>query len=381
MKKSKRPAKAAATAKASKPWLTMTAAALDSLQANVFVADRDLKIVYINPCAMQTLRQIAGDIRRTFRLEVDEILGSPIHAFHRDPARVEKILSDPKALPHQAEFNFGPITLETRINSIPAANGHVQGYIVAWDDITDRQRLELDYAGQIAAIQHSQAVIEFELDSTITSANDMFLKMMGYTLDEVKGQRHSMFVDEATRSSSDYREMWQRLNRGEFVAGEFRRVGKGGREVYIQGIYSPIADKHGKPFKVVKYATDATQAKLRNADYEGQVEAIGRVQAVIEFGLDGIIVRANDNFLQAMGYRLEEVQGRHHNMFVEPAYANSAEYRQFWLDLAAGRQQSGRFRRLGKGGQEVWIQGSYFPSSIPPVAHSKSSSTLRMSRN
>ena len=119
----------------------------------------------------------------------------------------------------------------------------MQGYVVAWEDITYRQRLELDYAGQIAAIQRSQAVIEFELDGTIISANDIFLKTMGYTLDEVKGQHHSMFVDEATRSSAEYRDFWQRLNRGEFVAGEFRRVGKGGREIYIQGVYSPILDK------------------------------------------------------------------------------------------------------------------------------------------
>ena len=339
----------------------MAAASLDSVQANIFVANLDFEIVYINDCAKQTLSQIAGEIRQTFDVEVDDLIGSSILKFYKDAARVEKILSNPQALPHEAEANFGPITLQTRINSVLAAKGQVQGYVVAWDDITHRLRLELDYAGQIAAIDRSQAVIEFELDGTIISANDIFLKAAGYSLEEVKGQHHSMFVDETTRASSEYREMWQRLNRGEFVAGEFTRIAKGGREVYIQGIYSPIADKQGKPFKVVKYATDITEAKLRNSDYQGQVAAIGRVQAVIEFGLDGVITSANDNFLQAMGYRLDEVKGRHHSMFVDSAHANSAEYRQFWLDLAAGRQQSGRFRRRGKDGTDVWIQGSYFP--------------------
>lgn len=226
---------------------------------------------------------------------------------------------------------------------------------------SQQTQLDLELAGQIAAIQRSQAVIEFELDGTIITANENFLKTMGYSLEEIQGQKHSLFVDDATRSSSDYREFWRRLNQGEFVSGEFRRIGKGGREVFIQGVYSPILDQHGKPFKVVKFATDITAAKLRNADCEGQVAAIGRVQAVIEFNLEGVIAKANDNFLNAMGYRQEEVQGRHHSMFVDPAYAASAEYRQFWIDLAAGREKSGRFRRIGKGGKEVWIQGSYFP--------------------
>jgi methyl-accepting chemotaxis protein len=360
--KTRRPTKAKRVAKpAANQWLKMAAASLDSLQANVLIANLDFEVIYINGCAKQTLEQIAGEIRQAFGVEVNDILGSSIHTFHKDASRIEKILTSPTALPHQTEFRFGPVTLQARINSIPAANGTAQGYVVAWEDVSDRLQLDLDYAGQIAAIQRSQAVIEFELDGTIISANDNFLKAMGYTQEEVQGQRHSMFVDENTRASAEYHEMWQRLNRGEFIAGEFRRVGKGGREVYIHGVYSPIVDKNGKPFKVVKYATDVTEAKLRNADYQGQVAAICRVQAVIEFGLDGTIVSANDNFLQAMGYRLEEVQGRHHSLFVDPAYAASAEYRQFWLDLAAGRQQSGRFRRIGKGGQEVWIQGSYFP--------------------
>ena len=356
------PKAASAVAKAApSQGLKMAAAALESLRANVFIANLEFEIIYINESAKQTLLKIAGEIRRVFGVEVDDILGSSIHKFHKDARRVEKILTSPQALPYQTEFTFGEVTLEARINSVRGTTGDVQGYVVAWEDVTYRQRLELDYAGQVAAIQRSQAVIEFAMDGTILNANDNFLKTMGYTLDEIKGQRHSLFVDDATRGSAEYRDMWQRLNRGEFLAGEFRRVGKGGREIYIQGVYSPIVDKSGKPFKVVKYATDVTEAKVRNADYQGQVAAIGRVQAVIEFGLDGVIASANENFLKAMGYRLDEIKGRHHSLFVDPGHAASAEYRQFWLDLASGRQQSGRFRRVGKGGQEVWIQGSYFP--------------------
>lgn len=359
----KRPVKAAnlATKPSPNQWLKLAAASLDSLQANVFIANLDFEIVYINDCAKQTLGKIAGEIRRVFSVEVSEILGSSIHRFHQDASRVEKILTSSQDLPHQTLFTFGDITLEARINGVAGSSGEILGYVVAWEDVTYRQRLELDYAGQIAAIQRSQAVIEFELDGTIIHANEMFLKTMGYSLEELKGQSHSLFVDETTRNSAEYRDFWQRLNRGDFISGEFRRIGKGGREIFIQGIYSPILDKGGKPFKVVKFATDVTEARLRNADYQGQVAAIGRVQAVVEFGLDGIIANANENFLQAMGYRLDEIKGKHHSLFVDPAHAASAEYRQFWLDLSAGREQTGRFRRVGKGGQEVWIQGSYFP--------------------
>jgi len=359
--RAKKPTKAGKSAGSQGHWKKLTAAALEALQANVFIADHDLNLIYINPAAKQTLRQIAAEVESVFKVDVDDLLGMSIHSFHRHPANVEEILRNPQALPHQTEFAFGAVTLQARINGIADRKGEVQGYVVVWEDVTYRQRLELDYAGQINALHRSQAVIEFDMDATITNANDNFLRIVGYTLDELKGQRHSLFVDEATRNSAEYRDMWQRLNRGEFVAGEFRRVAKGGREIYIQGVYSPIVDKQGRPFKVVKYSHDVTAARLCHADYEGQVAAINRVQAVVEFGLDGVIVRANAPFLQAMGYRLEEIQGKHHSTFVDAAYAASAEYRQFWADLAAGQQKTGRFRRIGKGGREVWIQGSYFP--------------------
>lgn len=348
-------------AKPKNRWLNFAAASLDSVRANVFIANREFEIVYINDCAKQTLGNIAGEIRRIFGIEVNDILGASIHRFHKDAAGVEKILTNPQALPHQASFMFGDTTLEAQINSVSGPTGAILGYVVAWEDVTYRQRLELEYAGQIGAIQRSQAVIEFELDGTIITANEIFLETMGYTLEEIKGKRHSLFVDETARNSAEYRDFWQRLSRGEFISGEFRRISKGGREIYIHGVYSPILDKVGKPFKVVKFANDVTEARRRNSDYQGQVAAISRVQAVIEFGLDGVITNANDNFLQALGYRLDEVQGKHHSLFVDPSDAASAEYRQFWLDLSAGREQTGRFRRVGKGGQEVWIQGSYFP--------------------
>jgi methyl-accepting chemotaxis protein len=336
-------------------------ATLQNVPTNVLLADTTFTIVYANPCALETLREIEDEIRSAFGVEVDDIVGASIHTFHKDKRRVEKILKTPKALPHTAEFTFGKVTLQARINAVVGATQTVLGYVVAWDDITQRQRLELDAAGQVAAIHKSQAVIEFETDGTIITANDNFLRPLGYALDEVKGRHHSMFLDEATRTGVEYREFWARLGRGEYQTGEYKRIGKGGREVWIQATYNPILNKAGKPFKVVKYAIDITTAKLRAADAAGQIAAISKAQAVIEFTLDGTITTANENFLAVMGYRLDEVQNRHHSMFIEPAVAAGPEYRQFWIDLASGRPYSGRLKRIGKGGKEVWLQGNYFP--------------------
>ncbi len=223
------------------------------------------------------------------------------------------------------------------------------------------QELFTDYAGQVAAIRKSQAVIEFNMDGAILDANDNFLNTMGYTLSEVKGRHHSIFVDEAFRQSAEYREFWAKLNRGEYQAAEYKRIGKGGKEIWIQASYNPILDLDGRPFKVVKYATDITKQKTLNADYEGQIAAVKKSQAVIEFSMDGTILDANDNFLNTMGYTLSEVKGRHHSIFVDEAFRQSADYREFWAKLNRGEYQAAEYKRIGKGGKEIWIQASYNP--------------------
>ncbi len=218
-----------------------------------------------------------------------------------------------------------------------------------------------DALAQAAAIDKSQAVIEFRMDGTIITANKNFLDAMGYRLDEIKGQHHRMFAPPELRGSEAYKAFWASLNRGEFQAGEYKRVGKGGREVWIQASYNPVMDNSGKPVKVIKFATDITAKKIRNMEDAGKISAIGRAQAVIEFNLDGTIITANENFLATMGYRLEEIQGKHHRMFAAPAECESAAYREFWAKLARGELQSGEYKRFGKGGREVWILASYNP--------------------
>ena len=214
---------------------------------------------------------------------------------------------------------------------------------------------------QATAIGKSQAVIEFKLDGTILTANQNFLDTLGYRLEEIQGKHHSVFVEPATRDSAEYRTFWANLNRGEFQAAEYKRIAKGGREVWIQASYNPIFDRSGKPCKVIKFATDITAQKIRSMEDAGKMAAIGRAQAVIEFNLDGTIITANDNFLKALGYSLAEIQGKHHSMFVPPAERDSNAYREFWANLNRGEFQSAEYKRIGKGGKEVWILASYNP--------------------
>ena len=204
-------------------------------------------------------------------------------------------------------------------------------------------------------------MIEFTMDGTILRANANFCTAMGYRPDEIEGRHHRLFVEPAYASGPEYAKFWSDLRAGQAFVAEFTRRRKDGSEIILQGSYVPVLDAQGRPVSVVKFATDITATKLRQADSEGQLTALHRVQAVIEFNLDGTIITANDNFLKTLGYTLDEIAGRHHRMFVEPAFANSAAYATFWADLNAGQFQQAEYKRLGKGGKPVWIQASYNP--------------------
>jgi len=240
-------------------------------------------------------------------------------------------------------------------------NGKPCGVVKFATDITAPKIRSLEDAGKIAAISRAQAVIEFALDGTILDANANFLVAMGYGLSEIQGRHHSIFVEPSERRSEDYCAFWGRLGRGERFAGEYKRLAKGDREVWILATYNPILDAKGKPFKVVKFATDVTAQKLASADSAGQIAAIRKSQAVIEFAIDGTILDANDNFLKALGYTLAEIKGKHHRLFVDAAERDGSAYREFWASLGRGEYQAGEYKRVGKGAREVWIQASYNP--------------------
>ncbi len=213
----------------------------------------------------------------------------------------------------------------------------------------------------VTALNKSLAVIEFEPNGKILTANVNFLNVMDYSLAEIQGQHHAMFVESQEAASQEYQQFWQRLESGEFISDEFKRLGKHGKEIWIQATYNPVIDKQGRVIKVVKFATDITSQKHALAEAAGQVSAINKSQAVIEFNLDGTIITANDNFLSTLGYNLADIQGKHHRLFVDEEYAKSVDYAEFWQKLGRGEFDSGEYLRIGKGGKEVWIQASYNP--------------------
>jgi len=216
----------------------------------------------------------------------------------------------------------------------------------------------------VNAINATQAVIQFSLDGRIESANTNFLDLMGYQLHEVQGKHHSIFVEPGTANSAAYQQFWADLRAGKSQTAEFKRLAKGGKEVWIRASYTPII-KNGKVHKVIKFASDVTEQVAKQANFESQLQAIHRAQAVIEFDLDGKILFANPNFLSLMGYSLNEVTGQHHRIFVDPQEAASSRYSDFWRRLKEGQYQTAEYKRFTKSGKEVWIHATYNPIKGP----------------
>lgn len=253
------------------------------------------------------------------------------------------------------------IWLQATYNPIFDANGKPVKVVKYASVVTDERLVQAEHEGQIAAIHNAQCVVSFELDGTIIDANENFLETTGYRYIDVRGQHHRMFVEADHAHSEEYESFWADLAKGNFRAGEYKRIGKDGREIWLQATYNPIRDLSGRPFKVVKYATDVTEAKLRQADYQGQIEAIHKSQGVAVFGLDGTILDLNDNFLQMLGYELSEIRGLHHSVLIERSAAASPDYMMFWDKLRSGIYHSDMYKRIGKDGREIWIQASYNP--------------------
>jgi len=328
----------------------------DALPVAATFCDASLKLRHMNA----QCRALFGRVERHLPLRVDQLPGSSMESFWKDASERRRFLSDARNFPCKETMQFGDETFAVTISSVKGKEGSYAGLMFTWEVAVDNKAGN-DAAAQLAALDKSMARIEFELDGTIRTANSTFLDVLGYSIDEVKGRHHRTFVDSATASSREYDRFWQDLAAGRFQAGEFKRITKSGKEVWIQASYNPIFDAGGKAYKVVKFASDITEQKLKAADADGQISAINKAMAVIEFNMDGTIIGANPNFLAVLGYHGDEVIGRHHRMFCEPSLASSHEYARFWSELQAGRFQSGEFKRLGKNGKEVWINASYNP--------------------
>ncbi|MBY6153850.1 PAS domain S-box protein [Vannielia litorea] len=253
------------------------------------------------------------------------------------------------------------IWIEAAYVPIRGAGGEVERVVKFATDVTAREFEAIKAKSRLTALDRSQAVIEFEPDGTIVTANANFLDAVGYELEEISGKHHRMFLREDMREDPEYLHFWSDLAKGEAKLGKFRRFGKGGREMWLEATYNPIIDARGQVVKVVKFAADITDTRVQAIDSQGQLAALSRSQAVIEFDPDGTIRKANENFLAATGYEESEILGQHHRMFMHPDEAAGEGYAAFWEALAGGTFQAGQYRRITSSGAEIWIEASYNP--------------------
>ncbi|MEY4764406.1 MAG: hypothetical protein RI907_1079 [Pseudomonadota bacterium] len=372
----------AATA-AAQAQLAATQAQLDELTARLNTVEGELKVrtQIMNLTSIVSEGDKKGDILNVndkfcevSQYSRDELIGQP-HNTTRHPDMPKETFKKMWQTIGRGEVFRGviknrakdgtPYYVDAVVAPILGANGKPEKYLGVRYDITEleveRQANKALAQGILMAVDSCYAYVEIGVDGHMLSANENFCKLMGYSQDEIVGRHHRMFVDPPQAASPGYVEFWANLNAGRTQAGIFKRVNRAGQEVWIQGTYAPVRDDSGKVYKVVKIATDVTATKLESASWFGQVQAISKAQAVVEFDLDGRVIVANDNFLSMTGYAQHEIHGQHHDMFTAPADRDPATSRGLWERMARGEYESGRYARLGKGGREVWVQASYNP--------------------
>ncbi len=334
---------------------------MDQINVACVVSEADLKgdITYVN----DLLCQVSGYTR-------EECIGQP-HSMFRHPDMPKSVFKEMWATIGKGKIFRGvvknrckdgsPYWVDALIAPVLGPNGKPVKYIGVRYVITETVLKQQELEGQMNAINAATAYIEFKPDGTVLTANNNFLKVMKYTQQEIEGKHHRIFVESNYARSREYEQFWTNLRNGETQTGEFKRQSKDGTDVWLQASYTAVKDDKGNVTKVIKIATDITEQKIKNIDYTGQIEAVGKSNAVIEFNMDGTIRQANENFLKTMGYSMDEIRGKHHRMFATPEQGRSSEYRAFWEALNRGEFQVGTYNRINKRGQDVYLQASYNP--------------------
>ncbi len=227
-------------------------------------------------------------------------------------------------------------------------------------DITDQKQSSIFLEQQNQAISRSNALLIMDMDGVIEEVNENFCRIFSYEPEELVGNHHKMLLND-TSDLEAYNFFWDELKRGSFQSGEFKRKTRLKKEIWIRGSYNPIFDNDGSPIKVIKFAQDITIEKRIFVEYERQLEAINKSNAVIEFDPQGNIISVNQNFLNILGYTKNELIGNHHSILAITETVESDEYKSFWNDLREGHFKTGEFERLTRTGERVWIRGSYNP--------------------
>lgn len=212
---------------------------------------------------------------------------------------------------------------------------------------------------QINAIRDNVGYVELDPKGDLLFANPLFLKWIGYSLEEITGQHHRVLCDSEYAASKEYREFWETLNQGKSVRDTFNRIAKSGEIVWLEATYFPVVNGENKVIKIIKIASNITDEHERSDNHHALLIALDRSMATIEFTPDGHIVNANDNFLSFMGYQLNEIKGQHHRIFCKEEFYE--QYPNFWRELANGEFKSGQFERVNSQGENVWIEATYNP--------------------
>jgi methyl-accepting chemotaxis protein len=332
---------------------------VENVPTNVMLVDRDLNIQYLNPASVQTLKTI----QHLLPVSVEEIVGKPIDIFYKNPQQIRQLLASDKNLPHTERIQLGSEKLDLLASALYDKDGNYAGTMQTWSLATEKARLEeleTDRIARLEAFTKSRPNIEYLADGTIVSANDLFLKLTGYSLEDIKDRNYTMFLAPSERESTRHREFWDGLVQGRSFSGEVKLLGKGGKEIWLTTTCYPIASR-GKVYGIHQFVSDITEAKLRNADYECQVAAVRKSQVVIEYGMDGTIHDVNENFCKLFGYSREELIGKNAGMFTDEETRQSAAFKEVWAKLNRGEFHTAECKRIGKGGKELWIEADYTP--------------------
>jgi methyl-accepting chemotaxis protein len=300
----------------------------------------------------------------------EELMGQP-HSITRHPDMSKEVFRELWATIGRGKMFRGviknrakdgtPYYVDAVIAPVLGDNGKPKKYIGIRYDITEAETERQSMKGVLGAVDSIYCYSEWDLKGNLLAANKNFLNLFGYQLEELVGKHHRFLVEDSFAQTDAYAKFWSELGAGKTQTGTGKRLTKDGRVIWFDAAFAPVKDEMNRVFKFVSIGRDVTTQRLTDADYAGQIEAIGKSQAVIEFKMDGTVVQANENFLRTMGCALDEVKGRHHGMFVDEAHRHSAEYKEFWTKLNRGEYVSGEFKRIGKGGKEVWLQASYNP--------------------
>ena len=289
---------------------TLLQAAIDNAGVSIMMCDRDLRITYANQSTMNLLQEYQAEFTKAYPgFDPDKLIGTCIDTFHANPAHQRQLLGKPQNLPHRADIAVGELLFSLNITAMMDDQGEYVGNCLEWANVTETRRRIAEFEGQVDAINKAQAVIEFELDGTIIHANDHFLGAMGYKLEEVVGKHHSIFVEEGYKRSSEYTAFWAKLNAGEYQAGEFKRIGKAGNDVWIQASYNPILDSNGKAFKVIKFAIDITEEKNAKSKAESMLSMIeGATANFMACDTDLRVTYINPALLEMFRNREDEIR-------------------------------------------------------------------------